>query len=257
MISRFHFAKNVPTVVVLSAGLVVSLTSSSYAQSSSAATNAPKSVANVGQVDLDGDGEREQLIKNPRLPATESYGLYLDEDLDVDQILIGTKDGARIIAVRDADADPKEQEVIIQDDNLDEGTSLGRDLDGDSDFDLIVVGPQGDTWEMGIGADVPMTGDTTTASSTAPIIGQGMARYNATPLSYRNTMAHYDPRPTTYQNTMAHYTPVPAVSQPAPLLRQPMRPLSAVVGGAPVAIRGTLQAVVKPQQAPVARHNRF
>ncbi len=96
-----------------------------------------------GSVNVDNDpDDTEIIVKDPTLPLGQSIGMDLDGDGDIDIVRVGTQDGALIQGTDNVDNDPDDDEVIVKDPTLPLGQSIGIDLDGDGDIDIVRVGTQ-------------------------------------------------------------------------------------------------------------------
>ena len=73
-----------------------------------------------------------------------AQGKALHKLADPDLVVIGTKDGVKRTKNNDNDGD-KEDEIILEDPNISPTETYGKDLDGDGDHDVIVVGTK--VWE--------------------------------------------------------------------------------------------------------------
>ena len=95
----------------------------------------------TGSENVDNDPQdSEVLMQDPKLPVNSSFGVDVDGDGDQDVIVVGTKGGTKVIGADNFDQDASEKEVLVQNAKLGFKDSYGRDLDGDGDYDIVVVG---------------------------------------------------------------------------------------------------------------------
>jgi hypothetical protein len=94
-----------------------------------------------GKANVDNDPRDEEIIlEEPNLSPNESHGMDLDGDGDHDVIVIGTEGGAKVVETGNADNDPSDVEIFVEDPNRSSNESYGIDTDGDGDHDVMVFG---------------------------------------------------------------------------------------------------------------------
>ena len=94
-----------------------------------------------GKGNVDNDPRDEEVItEDPTRPSNSSYGIDLDGDGDHDVIVIGTQGGGKVAETGNADNDPSDVEIFVEDPTRPSNSSYGIDLDGDGDHDVIVIG---------------------------------------------------------------------------------------------------------------------
>jgi len=97
---------------------------------------------NIYQIDINGDGKKEDVKLDPTKTPSQSTMTDKNDDGTPDVVHVGTKGGGSVDRFEDIDGD-NEPELIVIDPSIRPRSSSGKDMDNDGDLDLIVVGVKG------------------------------------------------------------------------------------------------------------------